>query len=261
MAQPAPKPPLPPPPQQQQQQPPETPCSDRPPPSYAQSVAASMASVPSVIRHARTNAAIAQVHHLDGAIDSITDPIDLFASDYDKVNGRVLNIVPSPRKAAAKRNVPLLKPSPASAGASSKKVAPSSPHCPAGSSTYGARPSSHSPRRGGGLLVTAAMIATATQQNNLVGPPSINRDGPSPASALANLFQEPAPPKRSTADKKGGKGMAMRGLVPYSGFLGFMRPHLFQQEGQPPPTVPIYSEAQVQKDLGERTKWTRLAAP
>ena len=49
--------------------------------------------------------------------------------------------------------------------------------------------------------------------------------------------------------------MAMRGLVPYSGFLGFMRPHLFQQEGQPPPTVPIYSEVQVQKDLRERSNW------
>jgi len=195
MAQPPPKPPPPPPPppQQQQQQPPETPCSDRPPPSYAQSVAASTASAPSVVRHDRTNAAIAQVHHPDGAVDSIADPIDLFASDYDKMNGRLLNIVPSPRKAAAKRDVPSSKPSPASAGASSKKVAPSSPLRPAGSSTYGARPSSHSPRRGGGLLVAAAMIATATQRNHLVGPPPINHDGPSPASALADLFQEPVP--------------------------------------------------------------------
>ena len=124
MAQP---PPQPPPPPQQQQRPPETPCSDRPPPSYAQSVAASTASAPSVVRHDRTNAAIAEVHHPDGAVDSIADPIDLFASDYDKVKGRLLKIVPSPQKAAAKRDVPSSKPSPASAGVTSTKVAPSSP--------------------------------------------------------------------------------------------------------------------------------------
>ena len=49
--------------------------------------------------------------------------------------------------------------------------------------------------------------------------------------------------------------MAMLGLVPKSAFLRWMRPYVFDIDGEPPPSIPDYSPADIERDIRTRRTW------
>ena len=184
----------------------------------------------------------------DGDAPSVSDPVQLFADDYDANNGNIMTLSPSRiygphSKSAAIKRPALGSPSrsPYNASRTTKRI-------------------QTSPRRVA-KAAASAVINVVTQltqpsaANNptqplvpiYVEPPRINRADPSPTSVLNALFTpaEPAPkrkPKQTNNRKVG--------LVPKSTFIKWARVHHFSNKEK-------YTDSNIKKGLQQcRTRMT-----
>ena len=148
---------------------------------------------------------------------SISDPVQLFAADYDAANGDLTNLTPSPQRTIDNSNVNR------SIAGTTRPLPPSADRPP-----HGKRVTS-SPRR---AMLAAARVVTQLSQplaTSLVGPPALRRDGPSPTSVIAAVLPHPSPPpaianEPPPANKPKRNHKSFRGHVPKSDFIKFARP-------------------------------------